>query len=118
MILILKNLIKDAVGAFHKSGTMHQLVGEDVGQCYHIFFIAIILQVFCFTEAYFEENKRLKPCLERLLDANKQLFLITNSSFWYVDRGMTYLLGKEWREFFDVIICQARKPSFFGAQIR
>lgn len=26
--------IKDAVGVFHKSGMMHQLVGEDVGKIF------------------------------------------------------------------------------------
>jgi hypothetical protein len=31
---------------------------------------------------------------------------------------MTYLLGKKWQDFFDIVICQARKPSFFGAQKR
>jgi len=74
--------------------------------------------IILFLANYFEENVRLKPFLERLRDANKQLFLITNSAFWYVNRGMTYLLGKKWQEFFDIVICQARKPSFFGAQKR
>lgn len=46
------------------------------------------------------------------------MFLITNSAFWYVNRGMTYLLGKQWQDYFDIVICQARKPSFFGAQKR
>ena len=69
-------------------------------------------------ETYFEENVRLKSFLERLQQANKQIFLITNSAYWYVNLGMTYLLGRDWRNFFDVIICQARKPSFFGAEKR
>ncbi|CAF1147881.1 unnamed protein product [Adineta steineri] len=88
--------VREAVGAFHKSGIMHQLVGQDA-------------------ETYFEENSRLRPFLQRLRDANKQLFLITNSAYWYVNRGMTSLLGAKWQDFFDIVICQARKPSFFGA---
>lgn len=91
--------VREAVGSFHKTGMMHQLVGQDVA-------------------TYFEENVRLKSFLERLRDANKQLFLITNSAYWYVNRGMSYLLGKHWQDFFDFVICQARKPSFFGAQRR
>ncbi|CAF3313491.1 unnamed protein product [Rotaria socialis] len=91
--------VSEAVAAFHKSGMMHQIVGEDV-------------------ETYFEENVRLKPFLQHLHDGNKQIFLITNSTYWYVNRGMTYLLGDNWRDFFDVIICQARKPSFFGVEKR
>jgi hypothetical protein len=67
---------------------------------------------------YFEENDRLKPFLQRLQNANKQIFLITNSAYWYVNHGMSYLLGEDWQNFFDIIICQARKPSFFGAEKR
>jgi len=74
--------------------------------------------IILFLANYFEENVRLKPYLERLRGANKHLFLITNSTFWYVNRGMTHLLGKKWQDFFDIVICQARKPSFFGAQKR
>lgn len=69
-----------------------------------------------FLETYFKENDRLKPFFQRLREANKRIFLITNSAYWYVNRGMTYLLGKNWTDFFDIIICQAKKPSFFGAQ--
>ncbi|CAF1213104.1 unnamed protein product [Rotaria sp. Silwood1] len=91
--------VREAVSSFHRTGMMHKLVGQDV-------------------ETYFEENVRLKPFLQRLRNANKQLFLITNSAYWYVNRGMTYLLGKNWEDYFNIIICQARKPSFFGAQKR
>jgi len=91
--------VREAVAVFHKSGLMHQIVGQNV-------------------ETYFEENIRLKSFLERLQQANKQIFLITNSAYWYVNHGMSYLLGQDWRNFFDVIICQARKPSFFGAEKR
>ncbi|UJR16232.1 hypothetical protein I4U23_003142 [Adineta vaga] len=91
--------VREAVSAFHKSGMMHRQVGENV-------------------EMYFEENPRLKPFLQRLHDANKQIFLITNSAYWYVNLGMSYLLGDNWQNFFDVIICQARKPSFFAEQKR
>lgn len=27
---------------------------------------------------------------------------------------MTYIVGKDWRELFDVVIVQADKPSFFN----
>ncbi|CAF1186441.1 unnamed protein product [Adineta steineri] len=91
--------VREAVGSFHKSGEMHKIVGQNV-------------------EKYFEENVHLKPFLQRLHDANKQIFLITNSAYWYVNHGMSYLLGDNWRNYFDVIICQARKPSFFSGQKR
>ncbi|CAF1475807.1 unnamed protein product [Adineta ricciae] len=91
--------VQEAVSAFHKSGAMHRIVGNNV-------------------ETYFEENARLKTFLQRLRDANKQIFIITNSAYWYVNHGMSYLLGENWQDFFDIIICQARKPSFFAEQKR
>lgn len=118
MKIVYFKFIKDAVSVFHKSDKMHHLVGQDVGKiCLNIFSSKVNTSSL-FQETYFEENTRLKPFLTRLRNANKQLFLITNSAFWYVDRGMTYLLGSNWQEFFDIVICQARKPSFFGARKR
>ena len=29
-------LIKESVGSFHKSGLMHQIVGQDVGKVFHL----------------------------------------------------------------------------------
>lgn len=29
------------------------------------------------------------------------------------DKGMTHMVGKNWRDFFDVVIVQADKPHFF-----
>lgn len=34
------------------------------------------------------------------------------------NRGMTLLAGNNWREYFDVIIVQARKPKFFTDESR
>ena len=48
-----------------------------------------------------------------LQEANKKIFLITNSPFETVDAGMSYKVGEAWREYFDVIIVQAGKPHFF-----
>lgn len=30
------------------------------------------------------------------------------------DRGMNYIVGKDWRELFDVVIVHADKPGFFN----
>lgn len=30
------------------------------------------------------------------------------------DRGMNYIVGKDWRDLFDVVIVQADKPGFFN----
>jgi HAD superfamily 5'-nucleotidase-like hydrolase len=51
--------------------------------------------------------------------AGKRLLLITNSEWQYTRAMMTYAFdrflpdGMTWRDLFDVVITQARKPSFF-----
>jgi len=51
--------------------------------------------------------------------AGKKLLLITNSEWGYTDAMMRYAFerflpnGMRWRELFDVVIVQARKPEFF-----
>ncbi|OTF76694.1 5'-nucleotidase domain-containing protein-like protein, partial [Euroglyphus maynei] len=62
---------------------------------------------------YLEKNERLPVFLEHLRKHNKKVFLITNSPFYFVDNGMKYMIGDDWRTLFDVIVVQARKPSFF-----
>ena len=42
----------------------------------------------------------------RLVEAGKQLFVITNSPFETVDKGMSFMVGAGWRDLFDVIIVQ------------
>ena len=44
----------------------------------------------------------------RLVEAGKQLFVITNSPFETVDKGMSFMVGASWRDLFDVIIVQVR----------
>ncbi|XP_014239344.1 5'-nucleotidase domain-containing protein 3 isoform X2 [Cimex lectularius] len=74
---------------------MHQLVQQDVGK-------------------YLDLNPGLKELFHRLVSAGKKLFLITNSPYQFVNRGMSYMVGPSWEEFFDLIIVQARKPLFFS----
>ena len=62
---------------------------------------------------YLHRDPELIPWLEKLVQANKKVFLITNSPFETVDAGMTFMVGKQWRDFFDVVIVQAGKPHFF-----
>ena len=64
-------------------------------------------------QLYLHRDPMCIPYLERLVNAGKQLFVITNSPFETVDKGMSYMVGNRWRDFFDVIIVQAGKPHFF-----
>lgn len=34
------------------------------------------------------------------------------------DKGMRYIVGKDWRDLFDVVIVQAEKPNFFNDRRR
>ena len=34
------------------------------------------------------------------------------------DKGMRYIVGKDWRDLFDVVIVQAEKPNFFNDKRR
>jgi 5'-nucleotidase len=72
----------------------------------------------------------LDPLLPRtLLDlkqAGKKLFLATNSEWHYTRAMMAHVLGPwlaqaggphDWRQLFDLVIVQARKPAFFEQQL-
>ena len=42
----------------------------------------------------------------------KYIFLVTNSHIALTDLTMTATLGQDWKDFFDTIIFNARKPLF------
>lgn len=37
---------------------------------------------------------------------------------FYSDTGMRFLVGDNWKDYFDVVIVQARKPKFFTEESR
>ncbi|XP_063063962.1 5'-nucleotidase domain-containing protein 2-like [Engraulis encrasicolus] len=87
--------VSDAIGMVHIKGYMYKWIMEDL-------------------ERYIMRGEETSAVLHRLVSHGKKLFLITNSPFSFVDKGMKYMVGKNWREFFDVIIVQADKPHFFN----
>lgn len=56
------------------------------------------------------QRPRLVEFLEKLNRKRTRLFLLTNSPFYFVDAGMSYMLGPGWRDLFDTIIVSADKP--------
>jgi len=64
-------------------------------------------------------DPELGPALHKLRSGGKKLFLLTNSAWDYTDLLMSYLLDgclpeyPSWRHYFDLIVCEACKPSFF-----
>lgn len=47
------------------------------------------------------------------LKKHKTVFLLTGSHVDFASFTSTYAFGKDWRNFFDVIVCYAKKPGFF-----
>ncbi|KYM90979.1 5'-nucleotidase domain-containing protein 3 [Atta colombica] len=89
--------VKNSVQSCHP--IMHRLVVENVSE-------------------YLEQNKDLRRFFDRLRNAGKKTFLVTNSPFHFVNNGMQFLVGENWKNYFDVVIVQARKPKFFTEETR
>lgn len=47
------------------------------------------------------------------LRKHKTVFLLTGSHVDFASFTSTYAFGKDWRNFFDMIVCYAKKPGFF-----
>lgn len=90
------NDVLQAVGKAHDSGDMHRAVAGDL-------------------EKYVEPDakRHLRQMLTKLRQADKKMMLVSNSQFWYVDAGMRYVVGDDWRDFFEVVVAPAGKPAFY-----
>ncbi|XP_043228442.1 5'-nucleotidase domain-containing protein 3-like isoform X1 [Amphibalanus amphitrite] len=84
--------VRNAIGSIHP--LMHGIVGRDPAY-------------------YMEESPDLVRYLDRLVQHGRRLFLVTNSPFDFVNRGMNFLVGDDWRDRFDLVIVEAKKPKFF-----
>ncbi|XP_023154476.3 5'-nucleotidase domain-containing protein 2 [Amphiprion ocellaris] len=86
--------VSEAIGMVHLKGYMYKWVMQDL-------------------DNFILRGEETDAVLHQLVTHGKKLFLITNSPFSFVDKGMTHMVGKNWRDFFDVVIVQADKPHFF-----
>lgn len=91
--------VSDAVRDVHVKGFMYQWILQDL-------------------EKYILRGQETYSILHLLASKGKKLFLITNSPYNFVDKGMRYMVGKDWRDLFDVVIVQADKPHFFNDCIK
>ncbi|XP_068614608.1 5'-nucleotidase domain-containing protein 3-like [Brachionichthys hirsutus] len=87
--------VKEAIRDVHVTGIMYRAVEADI-------------------EKYICYGEQSHAVLKKLSEHGKKMFLITNSPFDFVDRGMSYIVGKDWMDLFDVVIVQADKPGFFN----
>lgn len=60
----------------------------------------------------------MKLVLQNLKDSGKRLIFVSNSPFWYVDAGMKYVIGDQWRDMWDAVIVSAGKPRFYTESSR
>ena len=65
-------------------------------------------------EKFIEKPSKITHFMERLKNAGKKTFLVSNSPFYFIDAGLKYLTGNsDWNEMFDLIITDAGKPDFY-----
>ncbi|KAF8375482.1 hypothetical protein PRIPAC_81911 [Pristionchus pacificus] len=87
--------VADSVGHVHISGELYRTVQADM-------------------ERYVHKNGGLGEYLEKLVRDERQLFMVTNSPFEFMNRGMEYMLGSGWRDLFSHVVVSAKKPAFFS----
>lgn len=88
--------VLSSVGKTHTSGAMHKAVVDNLDK---------------FIEP--DARRHMRHLLEQLKASGKKLMLVSNSEFWYVDAGMKYVTGDDWRSLFDVVVASAGKPGFY-----
>lgn len=76
-----KSVVEDVMAAIrdtHIKGEFHSLIVKSPSK-------------------YFKKSPQLKTILSNILASNKKLMLLSNSPFWYVDKGMNYIIGENWK---------------------
>lgn len=95
--------VRNVVDGLHADGSLKDVVIADIPR-------------------FIQRDPDLAPALHRFRSAGKKLFLMTNSYADYTEHIMKFLLDgvhpdyPGWKQFFDVIITGASKPSFFRSQ--
>ncbi|MFH1808509.1 MAG: HAD-IG family 5'-nucleotidase [Pseudomonadota bacterium] len=92
--------VRECIDALHADGSLKSLIVADLGR-------------------FIERDRALSATLHKLRSSGKRLFLLTNSGFAYTNHLMRFLLDgaaeeyPTWRNYFDVVVVEASKPSFF-----
>ncbi|KAL2502403.1 HAD-superfamily hydrolase [Forsythia ovata] len=95
--------VNRAIQHVHRSGSAHRGILAD-------------------PHKYLVKNGQLLRFLRMLREKGKKLFLLTNSPYYFVDGGMSFMLEDSlghldsWRELFDVVIAKANKPEFYTSE--
>jgi HAD superfamily 5'-nucleotidase-like hydrolase len=92
--------IRECIDLAHRDGSIKVIVAAEM-------------------ESFIERDEALAETLHKFRSSGKRLFLLTNSAWDYTNPVMTYLLDgvlpayPSWRNYFDVIVVSAAKPTFF-----
>lgn len=92
--------IRYCIDMTHRDGSLKSDILRDIGK-------------------YVYKDPHLSLTLDKLRESDKKLFLLTNSEYYYTDMIMEYLLDTDslhyssWRDYFEIVIVNARKPGFF-----
>lgn len=89
--------VSSSIAHVHVSGLMHRTVMADV-------------------EKYIHHSPKIPKMLAEFRNSGVETFLLSNSSFEYIDVGMKYLCGPDWMSLFSVIMVDAEKPGFFSTR--
>lgn len=71
---------------------------------------------------YIYQDPHLSLALDKFIQSGKKLFVLTNSEYYYTEKVMDFLLDSDnleytsWRDYFEIIIVNGRKPSFFNGK--
>ncbi|GIY73039.1 hypothetical protein CEXT_43121, partial [Caerostris extrusa] len=95
--------VRDAIDWVHMRGTLKEETVNNLGQ-------------------YVNHDERLLCYFNgKMHEVGKKTFLLTNSDYAYTEKIMSYLFDfpcegrkKDWKEYFDYILVDARKPVFFS----
>lgn len=93
--------IRAVTSGLHISGELHKRIINNI-------------------DVYLEKNPILFNYLKKLKRSNKKLFLLTNSPYPFINKGLNYIFqtknSEEWRSLFDAIIVQSCKPSWYHSR--
>jgi HAD superfamily 5'-nucleotidase-like hydrolase len=94
--------VREMIDEAHRDGSLKSVITADLG-------------------SYIRLDNEMRAVLDEFRRGGKKLFLLTNSDWVYADALMRHLLERgrgtpaPWSGIFDLIIVEARKPSFFAA---
>eukprot|EP00474_Spongospora_subterranea_P002579 CRZ03037.1 hypothetical protein [Spongospora subterranea] len=86
--------VRNALEGLHANGAIHRSIMDN-------------------PQLFLSKSTATKQYLKSLASAGKKVFLLSNSPFLFIDCGMRFIYGEDWRSLFDVIIVSAGKPAWF-----